>query len=167
MKAFQLVFSQKASPFVRWCLSPFLVLFGAVFTNPLRESLAAGNHLAAIVTALLVILCVAGFLALWGVPFVGRLVSGIIALAFGWYLVEECFISFDGDWRVGGKRSQTSPINSILGFVVFGVPCLIYTVFGRFTARKEVEFEDEIHDPDDDEPDQRTSDGDPENDDSR
>lgn len=142
---------------MRWCLSPFLLLFAAVFFIPLRESMESGNQGAVFVTSLLIILCVSGLLALWGIPFVGRIASGIIALAFGWYLVDQCIINFHGDWGFEKKRSETTPFNSICGFVVFGLPCLIYTIFGRFTIRKEPEFDGDLddfdyEDLDDDEP---------------
>ena len=154
---YQEVFDRRASPFMRWCLSPVLLIVSAVFTIPLRDSMEAGDSFAVIVTSLLIILCVSGLLALWGVPFVGRIASGIIALVFGWYLVDQCFINFNGDWGIGKKRSETTPINSICGFLVFGLPCLIYTVFGRFTFRKEPEYDGDFDDFDfddlnDDEP---------------
>lgn len=69
----------------------------------------------------------------------GRIVSGIVALAFGAYLVHECFLDFDGDWGWGKGRSQATPLNSILGFLVFGLPCLLYTVLGRFALEEEAE----------------------------
>jgi hypothetical protein len=153
---YQEVFDRKASPFMRWCLSPVLLLVSAVFSIPLRDSMAAGDQFTVIVTSLLIILCVSGLLALWGIPFVGRIASGIIALTFGWYLVDQCIINFNGDWGFGKKRSETTPFNSICGFLVFGLPCLIYTVFGRFTFRKEPEYEGDFDydDLDDDEPNQ-------------
>ena len=154
---YQEVFDRRASPFMRWCLSPVLLIVAAVFTIPLRDSMEAGDSFAVIVTSLLIVLCVSGLLALWGLPFVGRIASGIIALVFGWYLVDQCFINFNGDWGFGKKRSETTPINSICGFLVFGLPCLIYTVFGRFTFRKESEYDGDFDDfdcddLDDDEP---------------
>lgn len=90
---------------MRWVLSPFLLLFAAVFSIPLRESIAVGDPVPVIVSLLLITLCLAGFLALWGVPFVGRIAAGIIALAFGWYLVDQCVINFKGDWGIEKKRS--------------------------------------------------------------
>lgn len=141
---YQQVFSSKASPFMRWCLSPFLLLFAAVFSIPLRESMDVGDPIPIIIVSLLIILCIAGFLALWGVPFVGRLAAGIIAFACGWYVVDQCIVNFSGDWGFGGRRSQASPINSILGFIVFGLPCLVYCIFGRFTVRKEPEHQDDF-----------------------
>ena len=61
---YQEAFSRRASPFMRWCLSPFLLLFAAVFCIPLGESLGAADPLPVVVTSLLVILCLSGFMAL-------------------------------------------------------------------------------------------------------
>jgi hypothetical protein len=138
---YQQVFSRRASPFMRWALSPFLLLFAAVFFIPLLESIEEHRQTGVIATSLVILLCVAGFLALWGVPFVGRIVTGIIAFGYGWYVVDQCIINFSGSWGWGGPKSGTTPINSILGFFVFGLPCLIYTIFGRFTFRREPDFD--------------------------
>ena len=146
---YQEVFDRRASPFMRWCLSPFLLLFAAMFSISLRESIGRGDQVPPIVFSLLILLCLSGLLALWGIPFVGRIASGIIAFAFGWYLIDQCIINFNGDWGFGAKRSATTPFNSICGFLVFGLPCLIYTIFGRFTLQKEPNFDGDFADIDD------------------
>lgn len=148
---------------MRWCLSPFLLLFAAIFLIPLRESMEEHRQIGVIVSSLLIILCISGFLALWGVPLVGRIASGIVSLGFGWYLVDECIINFEGDWGFGKSRSETTPLNSIFGFLVFGLPCMIYAIFGRFTLRMESDTEGDFDEPghedfDDDEPDQTNQD---------
>jgi hypothetical protein len=143
---YQQVFSRRASPFMRWVLSPFLLLFAAVFFIPLLESIEEHRQAGVIATSLVILLCIAGFLALWGVPLVGRIVTGIVAFGYCWYVIDQCIIKFDGFWGWGGSKSATNPINSILGFLVFGLPCLIYTLFGRFTVRQEVESEEDFDD---------------------
>jgi len=141
---YQQVFSRRASPFMRWALSPFLLLFAAIFFIPLLESVEAHRQIGVITTSLVILLCVAGFLALWGVPFVGRIVTGIIAFGYGWYVVDQCIINFTGYWGWGGPKSGTTPINSILGFMIFGLPCLIYTIFGRFTVRRGPDLDSDL-----------------------
>ena len=145
---YQQVFSRRASPFMRWVLSPFLLIFAAVFFIPLLESIEEHRQAGVIATSLVILLCIAGFLALWGVPFVGRIVTGIIAFGYGWYVIDQCVINFTGSWGWGGRKSETTPINSILGFMVFGLPYLIYTIFGRFTVRREpdVDFDSDAFD---------------------
>lgn len=137
IKFHQKTVSCRASPFLRWSLSPFLLLFAVVFLIPLREAIDALRWEGVIASCFLIVLCVSGFLTLWGIPFVGRIVTGIIAFSFGGYVIDRCFIRFDGNWGWGGMRGVASPIHSILGFLVFGLPCLIHTIFGRFTIRKQ------------------------------
>lgn len=134
---FQEMFGRGASPFVRWCLSPFLLLAPTVFFIPLLDALEAGNQVAVIVGSLAILLCLSGLLALWGIPLAGRIASGIISLAFGGYLIDQCVVGFKADQGYGKGWLEPNQIRSILGFLGFGLPCLIYTVFGRFTFRKE------------------------------
>ena len=151
--------SRRASPFVRWSLSPILVFFGIVVASEGMAGVREGKLMAAALGFALALPCFFGILALWGVPYVDRVVTGFISLLFGFYLVDECFVSFDG-WGFGSSRSSTTPINTMLGFVVFGFPCLIYTFLGRFSVRapmaleeeyleieEEVESDDEKNDP--------------------
>ncbi len=138
---YQKALSNGASPFMRWVLSPVLLIFAGLSVFQMQETVEEGRLAGTIICVGLILACLAGVLALWGVPGMGRIVSGIIALAFGAYVVHECFLDFDGEWGWGKSRSQTTPINSILGFLVFGLPCLIYTVLGRFTVRQEAEYD--------------------------
>lgn len=148
-------FPRPANP-LRWVLSPLLLLFSAVFVIPLLETVEEDRLAGTVICAGLIIACLAGVLALWGVPGTGRIVSGIVALGFGGYLVHECFLDFDGDWGWGKSRSQATPINSILGFLVFGLPCLAYTVLGSSMLENKAEEDPEEDEwPDDDEPEDR------------
>jgi hypothetical protein len=147
---YQQVLSRRASPFMRWTLSPFLLLFAVVFYSPIPELLEKQNQGGVAAFSILVILSLAGLLALWGVPLVGRIVTGIIAMTCCWYVVDQCIIKFNGSWSWGGRKSAVSPVNSILAFLVFGLPCCIYTIFGRFTVRKEPEMETDADDDFDD-----------------
>ena len=59
----------------------------------------------------------------------GRAATGLVFLAFLAYLIDE--IASGHSWHFG-PRSEPSPVNALLGLVVFGVPCLRYTLVGRF-----------------------------------
>lgn len=127
------VFAKGPSRFIRWSLSPLLLLFAVVLCFPVMDCVRQGRFAGIVVGGLAVVVCLVGFLALWGVPRLGRLVTAIVGVAFGWYLVDQCFINFHGSWGFGAPPSATTAINSILGFIVFGLPCLLYTFFGRAT----------------------------------
>ena len=130
MNRWQQVFSRKAGPFMRWVLGTFLLLYSAFMIIPLRGAIEDGRMVGVIACSLMMLMCVAGFLATWGVPYVGRIVTGLIALAYAYYVLDECILNFDGDWGFG--ETGASPKNAILGFIVFGLPCALYTIFGGF-----------------------------------
>ena len=142
--AYRATFEGGASGFVKWSLSPVLLLFAVLFSFQTSACLKEGNSAGLVIGCALVVLSIAGLLALWGVKHAGRIVTGLIGGGYAAYLIHECFVDFDGNWGWRSKRSETTPVSSILGFMIFGVPCLIYTIFGRFTIRRaadEVKFE--------------------------
>lgn len=144
MRGIQQTFENGASPFSRWVLSPVLILT-VIFlsTVVLPDVLSEGRVIGLIVIAAIGLACIAGLLALWGVPYAGRIVTGVVASGYAAYVYSECFVEFEGDWGFGKSRGDTTPINSILGFIVFGLPCAIYTILGRFSLRAEPKFEDD------------------------
>ncbi len=144
-------FERGASPFMRWALSPFLLLFSVVFFFPLVETIDEENTVGAAVCFAVILLCLFGILALWGVPHTGRVVAGIIAGAYVWYMIDQFVVNFEGSWGFGGRRSDASPLNSILGFIAFGVPCLIFAMFGRFSICKDTEDAEWLDDFDEEE----------------
>jgi len=68
-----------------------------------------------------------------------RAVAGSVVAAYAAYLIYE--LCFSGKpFTLDGARSEASPKNAILGFLVIGLPCLWFTLFGRFTfSRKQTE----------------------------
>lgn len=66
----------------------------------------------------------------WGL----RLVTFTIFAAYLAYLVYELWFS-GRELTVTQRQSQATPFNSILGFLFFGVPCLIYTLWGSTWGR--------------------------------
>ena len=61
----------------------------------------------------------------WGM----RLVTFIIFAAYLFYLLYEFWWS-GKELELTAQRSAATPFNSILGFLFFGIPCLIYTFWG-------------------------------------
>lgn len=125
---------------MRWSLSPFLVIFALVFFIHIPELLENQRYDGVLAISVMIILCLAGLLALWGVPLMGRIVTAIIASFCVWCVVDQCIFKFDGNWGWGGRKSSASPIGCILAFLVFGWPCLIYTILGRFSLRKDPDY---------------------------
>jgi len=97
-------------------------------------------------------MCVALLAGFWLPARVGRwafrALTGSIFLAYGAYLLHELALT-DKPFRIAGSPSEASPRNALLGFIVIGLPCLWFTLFGRFTLRPPP-TEPEIDELDDD-----------------
>ena len=112
---------------MRLTLSPFLLIYaGLSFLGPILFAIPFG------------ILNISGFLALWGVPFAGRITSGIIALFFVLATVEILpELNFGGSFFDILFRILVG----IFFWINLTLPFLKYTIFGRFTYRRESELE--------------------------
>jgi hypothetical protein len=64
----------------------------------------------------------------------GRAATSLVFLAFLAYLIDE--IASGHSWHFG-PRSEPSPLNALLGLVTIGLPCLRYTLLGRFGGKVE------------------------------
>ena len=63
----------------------------------------------------------------------------MIFLAYATYFIHQWF--FPGKSVQNGTAA--SPENSLIGFFIFGLPALWYTIFGRFALRKSEKRNDE------------------------
>ena len=57
-----------------------------------------------------------------------RIFTFAIFAVYFWYVIDECYIEHQA-FRIGGLGSA-SPFNAIRGFLFFGIPCLLYTLWG-------------------------------------
>lgn len=56
----------------------------------------------------------------------------LIFLLFAFYLGSQILRGIEAQtWFPEGTRSTVSVPNAIKGFLVFGLPCLVYTIFGN------------------------------------
>lgn len=117
--------------FMFWATAPFLV--GLVAAIPFLVT-DWDSTKAAVATGLSS-LCVLVFLGLlhpirfwWAWRAVGALVFGFYLL----YLVDM-LVASDGGASSGGRRSEPSALNALIGLIAFGAPGLIYAIFGRLT----------------------------------
>src|SRR5687767_3620712 len=119
-----------ASGFMRWTLSPFLLIF-AVFMpllidqwTPLSMALMVGMELA----------CVALLAGLWLPARFGRwafrIVAALVFLAYAAYAVHEFFFT---DKSLRGSGTGASPMGALMGFLIIGLPSLWYAIKGRFS----------------------------------
>jgi cyanate permease len=137
--------------FIRWALSPFVLLF-AVLMPLLIEEWTLDRTVLMVVMELMCFCLLAGF---WLPPRIGflafRFLAGMVAVAYAAYLVHEFFFT-DKPFTVSGRRSNASPFGAILGFLFIGVPSLLFAVLGRFSLRppRELAPDDRIIESDDD-----------------
>jgi hypothetical protein len=66
-----------------------------------------------------------------------RCVSGVVFCAYLAYVVDETFLSGVSAGGASGSRPGPSPWKAMAGFIAIGLPCLWYTMFGRFSLRDE------------------------------
>ena len=64
-----------------------------------------------------------------------RCATGVVFCAYLAYLVDEVFLSSKGAGVVSGNRAEATSRNAVAGFIAIGLPCLWYTIFGRFSLR--------------------------------
>jgi hypothetical protein len=136
------------SRFVRWTVTPCVLFMAVVALVPLDEWTVQR----AVVTVSIELLCIGMLVGYWLPARIGRwgfrVVAGTIFLAYSGYLVDELLFT-ETPLRVTGRRSDSSPLNALLGYALIGVPALWYTLLGRFTLRAP-RPESELDEPDDD-----------------
>lgn len=134
------------SRFIFWAIAPILLISGLTLPFLLGD----WNPTKIIVCATWCACSLLAIPALYDARkfwWAARSVTGLIVLAYGWYIVDEFFFS-DHDFGLIGPTSDSSPRNAIWGFLVIGLPCLWYTIFGRFSLSPEndswEDFDDEV-----------------------
>ncbi len=111
--------------------SHFVILMPLVIEGgtPTRVLLLIGMEL----------MCVALLAGFWLPARIGhwafRVLAGFVFLAYAAYLIHEFFFT-DTPFRLVESRGAASPRNALLGFVIIGLPSLLFAVLGRFTLRR-------------------------------
>jgi hypothetical protein len=122
------------SRFIRWALSPFVLLFGVLMPLAIEQWTPMRVVLMFVGEAM----CAALLVGFWLPGRIGRrafrVLTGLVFLAYAGYLIDE-FLFRAAGFRLTGSEAETSPRNAVGGFVVIGLPCLWYSLFGRFTLK--------------------------------
>jgi TctA family transporter len=79
-----------------------------------------------IAICLCLILSIANARGFWWAP---RVIAFIIFASYLGYVVFELFLSHK-PFTMPSSRGAANPINAILGFCIFGIPCLLYSLSG-------------------------------------
>jgi hypothetical protein len=130
-------------PFIRWTLLPTCLLSAVVFACMAYFSISDAKIVPALIGLGLTIGCVAMCVAMLlpSCKWVTRLITGMVFAAYFAYLIHEWIFDIEKGIGVGAARSEATPKNALLGFIVIGLPCLWHTVFGRFTFRAQPHVE--------------------------
>jgi hypothetical protein len=123
------------SRFIFWSLAPILALSGVLLPFLVAEWTVSSFFFVVLIEASLVALILGLFNPLrfrWAT----RCVTGVVFCLYLYYAIEEVFLSGKGLKSGFGSRAEASPLNAILGFIVIGLPCLWYTLFGRFSLKR-------------------------------
>src|SRR5262245_8205370 len=122
------------SGFIRWALTPFVLIFAILMPlrienwTPARAVLMLGMEL----------LCLALLAGFWLPARLGhwafRSVAALVFLAYSGYAIHEFFFT-DARFTLSGRRSEASPFNALLGFLIIGLPSPLFALRGRFTLR--------------------------------
>lgn len=137
----QVLFS--GSPLIRWTLIPVLFLCIVIFGFMTFASALDYKVTPALISLALTLGCISMSIALifpncgWAV----RIVTGLVFAAYLTYLIYEWVFDIENGLGLGSRRGESNPINSLMGFVIIGLPCLWFTIFGRFTIRPETLIE--------------------------
>lgn len=130
------------SRFMVMCLVPILAICALSFvTLPfmMGDEVTVGQQCAMVGIGLFCMLCILAVINAQRFWWAARGATLVIFLAYASFLITE--ISNDGD--ISGRKG------TLAGFLVIGIPCLSYTIFGRFNPfRSETEPQMLIMTPD-------------------
>lgn len=106
---------------MRWVLSPLLVIFAVMMPLLIEEWTPAGVA----IMVMMEFICVAARAGFWlpkGIREWGfRGCAGAVFLLYAAYLLNE-WIFTDKPFRMAERRSEASPRNALLGFIIIGLP---------------------------------------------
>jgi hypothetical protein len=122
------------SAFVRWTLTPAVFLFAVL----MPFLIPSWTPTTVAITVGIEIMCLALIAGFWLPARLGRwalrVLAGLVFLAYFIYLIYE-FLFSEAPFKIFEARGKASPRNALLGFIVIGLPCLWYSLFGRFTLK--------------------------------
>ncbi len=127
------------SRFIFWSLGSVLLLGGASFLGLAIWAFPDAGQTTRLGMALLGLFCLAGVPVLYDPKrfrLVSRFLTGVVFLGYLCYFVSEWAWHSDDIGLVNPRNAESTPVNATRGFLVIGLPCLWWTLFGRFTFRR-------------------------------
>ncbi len=127
------------SRFVFWTLGPFLLICFVIFGLLAIPFYGIKEWIPALILTVLSLGCFLLFLTLLNskrYAWAFRATTGIVAMAFTFYVIHEFFIEKES-FKITFSRSESTPRNALIGFLVVGLPCFAITIFGM-PKKKEI-----------------------------
>jgi len=109
----------------------FTILLGWLYYP--GEWTLSGIVVAAVIVAVVLAMAIATVFPRkghWGF----RFVAFVVALLSLWYLVFT-FLHAGGKFEIPRSFTEACPYNALLAFLAIGLPCLLYTFYGRATIK--------------------------------
>jgi hypothetical protein len=124
------------SRFLFWSLAPILAIFAVVFPFMITEWTARSYFLVAIIEPMLVAF-ILGLLNPQRFRWATRCGTGLVFCLYLVFAINQVFLSGKslGAGSGKGKPGELSPLRAIMGLIVIGLPCLWYTVRGRWSLK--------------------------------
>ena len=114
-------------------VTPLAILIAAIMFLFFSDDWTAGRIIGEVVFVAIALGLLAATVApqrgAWGI----RLVTFILFLVYLGYLLYEFL--FSGQQLELSGRPEPSPFKALLGFLFFGIPCLLYTMWGSTWGR--------------------------------
>jgi len=127
--------------FIFWTLAPVVLLF-IIVTAVFHQPSSAQSTLVLVGVDVLGVLLVLALYNPKRFHSAGRAATALVFLAYLLYLIDE--IASGHSWHFG-PRSESSPLNALLGLVIIGIPCLRYTFLGRFGSKSQTCREEDLN----------------------
>jgi hypothetical protein len=131
-----------SSKFIRWALSPLILLFVILMPFLITFCIEKWSLIAIIIMVGMELACIALLLGFWLPPKIShwsfRVLTGLVFVTHITIFIYVFFFSND-PLRLLGDRGEDTRLNALLGLVIVGLPCLWYSLFGRFTFRPSLE----------------------------
>jgi hypothetical protein len=126
------------SRFIFWSLGPILLLGGLTFLGLAAWAFPGGGQASRVGLAVLGLFCLLGIPVLYDPSrfwVASRVMTGAVFLAYLGYFISE-WVWHAGDIGVDKPRGAPTPLNATLGLLAIGLPCLLWTLVGRFSWRQ-------------------------------
>ncbi len=112
----------------RFVLAAVLFLFTWMVLSGWETDSVQARAVSAVIAAFMIVLA-AGLLAPTRLRIAFRLVAGVVALTYAWYFGAELFALLGGEAQPI-RLGMPSALMAGLGFIVFGVPALVFALGG-------------------------------------